>query len=279
MKRLLALLPLAGVLLVLTGCGSKDALSLDPAAEAATRTAEAGSSRVEFSVGVDIAGRSHDVTGAGAFDYDEHRGDLTFRTVVPMLGDVDLRLRTVGEKLYLQLPGGLLGATLANGKTWLGLDAGKALESQGFGAVDPMQGQDPAQLLQFLRAASSGVRETGSAVVRGVETTRYSGALDVRKALDAGLDRLELEPLERDLARRALEQLLDGSGSKTFPFQVFVDEDGLLRRLTQTMRTTVSGQRVSTTMKVDYYDFGVDVDVEAPPASQVFDLTKQLQSG
>ena len=31
-------------------------------------------------------------------------------------------------------------------------------------------------------------------------------------------------------------------------------------------------------MKVlsDYYDFGVDVDVAAPPAAQVFDVSKEL---
>ena len=253
------------------GCGSKDVLTLDPAADAATKTAAAGSSRVEFSVDVNMAGRSIDLTGAGAFDYDEHRGDLSFRTGVPLLGD--LRLLTVGEKVYLQLPTSLLGG-LTHGKSWLGLDADKALESQGLGNIDPTQGQDPAQLLQFLRAASSGVRETGSAVVRGVETTRYAGALDVRKALDAGLDRLELEPLEREAARRGLEQLLAETGSEKLPFQVFVDEDGLLRRLTQTLRTEVSGESLATTMRIDYYDFGVDVDVEPPPASQVYDLTK-----
>ena len=41
----------------------------------------------------------------------------------------------------------------------------------------------------------------------------------------------------------------------------------------------VQGQQLAMKQTTDFYDFGVDVDVDAPPASQVFDLTKQLQSG
>ena len=47
----------------------------------------------------------------------------------------------------------------------------------------------------------------------------------------------------------------------TVPIDVFVGEDGLVRRLT----LASGGERVS----VDFWDFGADVDVPAPPAADV----------
>ena len=79
--------------------------------------------------------------------------------------------------------------------------------------------------------------------------------------------------------RRAAQQLADQVGTKTIPVEVFVDADGRLRRLNMDLSMIVQGQRLATEQTVDYYDFGVDVDVDAPPASQVYDLTKQLTSG
>ena len=63
---------------------------------------------------------------------------------------------------------------------------------------------------------------------RGVETTRYTGRLDFRKALDAGIDELELSPAERQRAREGMQRMLDQLGTKGVPFEVFVDADGLL---------------------------------------------------
>ena len=42
---------------------------------------------------------------------------------------------------------------------------------------------------------------------------------------------------------------------------MFVDDDGLLRRLTMDMSMEAMGQPLSTKVSMDYFDFGVDVDV------------------
>ena len=152
----------------------------------------------------------------------------------------------------------------------------KSLQRAGLGSLGFTQQQDPAQTLQYLRAASSGVKESGSATVRGVETTRYVGRLDFRKALDAGLDRLELPAAERQRARQGMQRMLGQLGAKGMPFEVFVDDDGLLRRLTMDMSMQVMGQPMSTKVSMDYFDFGVDVDVQAPPAGDVTDATGAL---
>ena len=181
------LLQVVALAVGLTACGG-DALALDPVASAATKTVESGSSRVEFTIAAKAAGQSVDMTGSGLFDYRRPRGAVTYRMQLPGVGNVSMEMRMLGTKLYLRLPQEVVGPALPNGKPWFGLDLDKSLRQAGLGSLDFTQQQDPAQTLQYLRAASSGVKESGSATVRGVETTRYVGRLDFRKALDAGLD-------------------------------------------------------------------------------------------
>ena len=273
MRRVLVALQVVALAVGLTACGG-DALALDPVASAATKTVESGSSRVEFAIAMKAAGQSMDMTGSGLFDYREPRGAVTYRMQLPGVGNASMEMRMIDTKLYLRLPQAVAGPALPNGKQWFGLDLDKSLRRAGLGSLDFTQQQDPAQTLQYLRAASSGVKENGSATVRGVETTRYVGRLDFRKALDAGLERLPAA--ERERARQGMQRMLGRPGSKGVPFEVFVDDDGLLRRLTLDLSMEAMGQPLSTKLSMDYFDFGVDVDVQAPPARDVTDATRLL---
>jgi hypothetical protein len=272
MRRLLLVAQLAALVVGLAGCGG-DTLSLDPVADAATKTANSGSSRVEFTMALNFAGESIDMNGSGVSDYRRSRGSLTYQMEIPGLGEVTIDMRIVGTKMFMRLPD-VLGAGLTNGKEWLGFDVGKSLQQAGLGNFDFTRQQDPAQALRYLRAASTDVREAGSAEVKGVETTRYLGRLDFRKALEIGLDELGLSAADREKAREGMETLLDQVGADSVPFEVFVDGDGLLRRMKTDMSMTSAGRRLALTMQMDYFDFGVDVDVNAPPPGTVLDLTR-----
>jgi hypothetical protein len=276
MRRVLVAAQLAALVVGLVGCGG-DTLSLDPVAEAATKTADSGSSRVEFTVSMKFAGESIDMSGSGAFDYRESLGSLTYRMELPGLGDERMDVRMVGTKMFLRMPGALGGEALTGGKEWLGFDLGKSLSTAGLGNFDFTRQQDPAQTLRYLRAASTDVSEAGSAEVRGVETTRYLGRMDFRKALVAGLDELGMSAADQEKARQGMESMLEQLGSDSVPFEVFVDGDGLLRRLKMDMGTTIAGAELAMEMQMDYFDFGVDVDVQAPPARSVLDITGELQ--
>ena len=283
MKRLLALLPLLAAALVLSGCGSKDALTLDPVAEAASKTTNAGSSRVSFESTIWLLGKEVSFNAEGLYDYERSRGSLTMDMSALMPGMSGLgafELRQLDSTLYMRMPA-LPGAFLPEGKQWLSLDLDAALDKAGFGGLDPanLQQQDPSQFLNLLRASSVEVREAGYDTVRGTDVTRYTAKLDLRKSVDASLDQLELSDEQEAALRRAAEQLADQVGTKTIPVEVFVDDDGRLRRLNMDLSMTVQGQRLALEQTVDYYDFGIEVDVDAPPASQVYDLTNQLRSG
>ena len=168
MKRLLALLPLAailGALLVLTGCGSKDALTLDPVASAASKTTEAGSSRVAFETTMQLFGKDMSFSADGLFDYDDSTGSMTLDmgSMLPLAGVGQFELRMVDEKIYMRLPS-LMGLGLPTDKEWVSLEPGKALEGAGFGGLDPSSMQRIPQLLRLLRASSE-VTEAGAATI------------------------------------------------------------------------------------------------------------------
>lgn len=277
MTRYAALLSLLAVLLVGAGCGAKDAFELDPVAEAASRTAETGSSRVEFEMNMRIAGESIAATGKGAFDYRRPRGFLTYEMTLPEVGNVRMQMRMLGTQMYMQMPDELGGAGLPSGKEWFSMDLAKSLEQVGLGSFDFTRQQDPAQMLRYLQAASDNVSEAGYDKVRGVQTTRYVGNMDLRKALDAGLDELGMSDAEREQARQGMKGMLDQLGSATVPFEVFIDAQGLLRRMSMDMSLSIQGEQLQMDMQMDYYDFGVSVEVQAPPASSVLDLTDALQ--
>jgi hypothetical protein len=275
-RRVLLAVQLVACVVGLTACGG-DALSLDPVASAATKTAEAGSSRVEFTMAMKVAGESVDMSGSGAFDFDELRGTLTYDMTLPEVGDVRMEMRMVGTKMYVRMPAALAGEALPEGKEWLRFDLEKARDQLGMGSLDLGAQQDPTKMLQYLRTAGVEVREDGTAAIRGVETKRYVGELDFRKALEAGLEESGLSKQEQKQARHGMTKMLEQLESASIPIEVFIGEDGLLRRITLELDMAVEGERIDVSMKMDYFDFGVDVDVEAPPASSVMDFTQALQ--
>ena len=82
--------------------------------------------------------------------------------------------------------------------------------------------------------------------------------------------------------RSNLERLLSQMGKAGGPIvaDVWIDGEGMTRRLQMKLPLAVAGLNASTTVQMDLYDFGTKVDVQPPPASEVRDISdaSQLQS-
>lgn len=258
MRRGLVLLPLLALVLLATACGSQNVLQRDAIAAAAAKTEAAGSSRIAFELAGNMLGRDVALRGQGEFDYDASRGRIELDASSLVTG-ARVEVRAVDSTLYVRLPAAL-SFWLPSVKPWLAVRADRSLDAFGLGELQ----QDPGELLGLVRAASTRVAKTGTAVVRGVETTRYTAQLELAKALEANAGSLGLTEQEQAQLRRAAEELRRQSRLETLPATVFVDDDGLVRRLT----VGASGDRIS----VDFWDFGTDVDVQAPPAADVHEL-------
>jgi hypothetical protein len=262
MRRLLPVLLACAVVPLAAGCGAEKSVqnSVDPVAQAATKTASAGTVQLSMSGKVTAASIDVPLEAHGAFDLKGKRGHLDVTTTVPGKGDVKIEELVDGLVLYMKSDA--LSANLPGGKHWIKLDLQKLGKQQGvdLGALQQLGGgTDPTQFLGYLKKAGD-VKKVGSEDVNGTPTTHYHATIDLDELADSAGD--------AGASVRQLEQL---TGSKTLPTDVWIDAQGRARR--QAISYTAK-QPVPTTARftIDYEKFGVPVDVQAPDASDTVDL-------
>lgn len=214
--------------------------------QAAVDTDAAGSSRYQLITTTKVNGVDITFSGEGIYDWSTDMGQTTYDIPV---GKVLQRL--LGPDLYLALP--------QQPKVFFKLKSADVASSPVGGTVDPS-----AQL--HLLAAVETAEAVGEEEVRGEPTTHYRGTYDVARAIRGG----------RGVQRPALTSLLGvAKDMKQASYDVFLDEDGLLRRLQQTVQVPASeatgGQELAVTTTLELYDFGIEVKVLPPPGAAVRD--------
>jgi hypothetical protein len=86
--------------------------------------------------------------------------------------------------------------------------------------------------------------------------------------------------------RQSIDQLKEQTGLTELPVEVWVDADGLPARIQYSFEGSIAAaatgadtEGFSTIFTMELYDWGTDVTIEPPPASEVTDiseLTEQL---
>src|SRR5918996_2161386 len=231
-------------------------------AAAAARTAETGSARVATSVTVAGPGDlEQSFGGEGAVDFERRAGRVTIElgggaASSPVTTSTVLFVDSV---VYYRLPDGLL----PGGKRWLQIDLQSVADASSLDFGPLLQGSqaDPSQYLLWLAALHPDVTTLGEDEVRGVPTTRYRAQVD--------LERLEEQapPGREDEWRAYVETLQGRLGVEAVPVEIWVDGDGLIRRLRHEYAFAAEGSTIAVTMEL--YDFGVPVEAAAPPPGQV----------
>lgn len=277
----LLLLPVLVAIALLAGCGGAQA-ELDLLASAAERTEDAGSARFELAMGMTMGGRAAEATATGAFDNATRRATVSMdlggfaQAFGQAPGGPDaLRLDMVldGTVAYMRFP--LISGMIPGSKPWLRLDLAELSKREGFdlGQIQSFSDSDPRRTLDYLRVVSGEIRTVAQERVRGVATTHYRAAVDLRKYPEVVPDE------QRELVRKATEKLVEQLGVGAVPVDVWVDDDGLVRRVSLEFDTgAAAGASLATTMTMDLYDYGAPVDVALPPASEVSDLAALLPS-
>ena len=278
MRRLLPLLVLA----LLAGCGGDDDAS-NVLVDAASKTTDAGSARIAFTASSQAGvPQTIEIRGDGVVDNAKRIGRLEFdfgslaSTLPPGSGiqadDLNGEMVFEGFVFYMRFP--VLARLLEGGKEWVKFDAEELGKAQGVDISQFTQfGQaDPSQALQYLRAVSGEVEDKGREDVRGVATTRYEAKVDLRKVPDV------LPEDQRESAEKSIDALIDQLGGESeLPMEVWVDDDGLIRR----QRFDFSfepegGTEFSFRYDIELYDFGVKVDVSPPPQEDTADLSELI---
>lgn len=261
--------------IVLTSGGGTRRVSSAAVTQAADITTRVAGADMHISISENVLGHSLTMMGAGHESFATRNGvfNLAVRGLPGAFArHTTFRMRFLYPRLFMRSQ--LFSSLLPPGKSWLELNLAQALKRQGVNAsVLSSAGSDPAQFLDYLKAAGGGVENLGSARIRGVPTTHYRAALDVRRypAL--------LPPRRRAAARRAIARLVQLTGTTHIPTEVWVDSHHLVRRerieLSLHPSSLPSGG-VNEVVTVDLFHFGPKPSVPAPPADQTYDLTSRL---
>jgi hypothetical protein len=290
---LVATLTLAGM----PGCGGSDAaqpvagepVSLEELSRSASTSAAAQSGRFSFGMTMSLPGAEEQFafTGEGAFDTASDRASFSMdmSSLAKLLGgfvaglagpdakdvpDFDdpsgWQIDAVqdGTVSYVRFPA--VADRLPAGKSWIRTDG--TTDVQGFD-LDQFATSDPRTLLDVLNAASAEVETLGSEELHDVKTTHYRATIDPREYA-------KVTPTEnREEFFSLVEQMGVQSGLVTIPVEVWLDSNGLVRKLSLEISSTRPGSPESgdASIAFELWDYGEDVEIALPPASLVVDAS------
>ncbi len=250
MRRLLVLALLS--LPALAGCGASDPVAAEEISAAVAKTAESGSSRIEIT-GTD---EGEPIAMSGVADHKRKLASFRFdKAPKDWPGGQEEAFRVIGGTMYV-------GAAIFGGavegeqkpKPWIKFEYDRDDDVTLDTLLFPFPFIDPGRLLAGFQKVGGDVETLGEEAVRGVPTDRYRLTLDLERLIETAPER----------HRAALRRELDERVRKLEPVEIWIDDAGLARRV----RVVIDSDPVS----IDFFDFGIGVDVQAPPADQVDDL-------
>src|SRR4051812_31229649 len=264
MRRAWILMVAPALVLGLAGaaCGDK-ASAQTIVRSAATKTEDAKTAHLAMTVTTNAGGTPVNVTADGSIDLPGRKGELTMDLGQALVGKVHVLM--IGTSVFLQLPGAL-ATQIPGGKQFLKVDVSQLGQQQGINLGALQQNPDATSQLDYLRGVSDDVHEVGKETVRGASTTHYRATVDLKKAAAAS----------NSDAKAAIEQAEKVLGTVTFPIDVWIDGQGRLRKLTYSLDVSkAAGAKASgnVSLTLELFDFGVPVNVSAPPADQTADLS------
>lgn len=174
-----------------------------------------------------------------------------------------------GDTTYVKAP--FFSALAGGGKPWV-----KFTKDQGgVGFSSATFGTDICDFTQVLSGVSGDVRRVGTEKVGGTRTVHFRATIDVAKAAAAGSGE----------ERAGLEDFIKQAGLSAFPVDVWIADDGTVRRLEVRMEgvdlgavvnlgptsstSTPSGAKGSVVVTITFTDVNETVTIELPPADQV----------
>jgi hypothetical protein len=250
--RLLFLLA-APLALGAVSCGGS--ASLDPVAQAATSSTKQSSEHMTLTGRITAGGQAVTITGDGDFRNDPAGGAMTM-SVSMRAHSYTMRTIMDGQRIYLSSE--LFKIGLPPGKTWLSLDLAKVSSSLGVG-LSSATTQSPASVLDQLKT-SGRISKVGTDTIDAVRTTHYRGVIDSNK----------IAKIEKALHTTVSYE----------PFDVWIDGQGLVRRVTMSYSQAASAviPAASSITTISFSNYGENVDTTVPSADETFDATNLAHS-
>ncbi|MFE0511386.1 hypothetical protein [Streptomyces sp. NPDC058964] len=253
-----------------SGGGSVSPVAALRSAEKSTDKAESAKVRSSTTIGsvmsMDADGAlswGDGLTGTLTINY---TGGTTAQTM-RQLGSTSMEARYLPDAYYAKMSDKF--AQQSGGKHWIRYaydDLAKLGGSSGAYLKDQMQNTTPNQSVKLL-LASGDVKKVGEEKVSGVNTTHYSGTVNVADLAgkSSNLSASQLTDLKKQLTQ---------AGVSTETVDIWVNDQDLLVKKVEKADMT-AGRMTQTAY---YSDYGVKVTAEEPPASDTKDFTDLVKS-
>jgi hypothetical protein len=183
------------------------------------------------------------------------------------LGDGRMQARYTPDAMFVNMGPQLAKET--DGRHWLKYaydDLSKLSGASGDVLRDQLQNNNPTHSVQML-LASGDVKKVGTETVAGQSTTHYSGTVDIGDFTEKSSKTLSDEQL------REFKDQLEKTGLTSERIDIWVNDKDLLVKKEESA-DTAQGPFKTT---VVYSDYGTDVQVSEPEASDTVDFLELLK--
>lgn len=250
-----------------TGCGT-DTVGVEQLAKAADASGRTTGVKVGIDAAIEGPQGDVDMTGSGVMDMRGQRGEFTYE----FQGQ---EIRQVMDRFVMYMQSPQFDPLLDDGKEWAKIDVERSSKEFGIdvGSVQQPGSGDPRQMFGQIKAMSGDIKKDGTEEVRGVETTHYSGNVDIDNLHKA------LPPDRQAAARKSIERAKEVSGLEDYPLEVWIDDDDQVRRMRMKMEMKILQQEIAFDFTMDFFDYGSRVDIDVPPAEEVQDITELAAQG
>ena len=299
-RRLCGLLLLAACAVAAAGCGggtsassvTAEPISFRELASSASTSAEASSGRFSFKVSFEMPGADEPFafSGEGAFDQASKRSSfaMDMSSLAKLLGSIvagfggtgasDLpdfddadawKIEVVkdGDVDYVRFPA--VDDKLPAGKTWI-RGSGGTVEAAGIGVkeLDSFTHSDPRDVLEALHSLSGTVETVGTEELHGVEATHYRATVNAAELA-------KRSAAKTGAADGILDRITSQAQVKDVPLDVWIDGDGHVRKVSLDVAATQTGSADGgqASIAFELWDYGENVGIDLPPASQVVDAS------
>jgi hypothetical protein len=271
--------------IAVAGCGGSVGSVVDPVAQAATTSTKTVGYRLNMTLAISSSALPTPITGSGqgAFNVAAHAGAFTLSMnlgnnpqVVQALGGSTLQVQELikGQTIFMKLPSAITSRIPGfGGKPWVEVNLAKLAGVAGLSSLTSNPAtSDPSQLLNFLRA-SGHVTKVGTEQVGGLQTTHYRGTVDLSRIANA------VPAASRQAVQQSIQALEKMTTLRQLPFDVWVDGQHLVRKMTMSFSQSISGQSESVSMRIDIPQYGPQPVPATPPADQVTNLSALTGGG
>lgn len=280
-RRLLTAAVLVGSGAVIAGCGassSRESNGTSSLIRAANLSSKAVGYKVAMHTRENVNFTTIDMTGHGTFNAKGDDGAMVMNMSVAGHHEL-IDFVFAHNTYYMKFPPALLGRIGAV-TPWVSFsltDIGKYAKIPGFASLvgdSQSSNRSSAQYLDYLKATRGGsVKNLGNATVNGVETTHYQAAFNLTDLPKS------VPPSERPAARQLAKVLQQRYHADYHPFNVWIDQAGLVRKFAMDFSESVQGHIVGVAMDLEYQAYGPQPAPHIPPASQDTDMMSLVNNG